>query len=87
MGRGQTDKETHTRTSRLLDQLGPEGRIGEEEKNLSLVLTYQLRLLKAVEGHTAVSVLQFCSVNFVNMAHSTERAKKALFRKCVQKST
>ena len=25
----QTDKHTHTRTSRLLDQLGPEGRVGE----------------------------------------------------------
>ena len=30
MGRGQTD--THTRTCRLLDQLGPEGRVGENNR-------------------------------------------------------
>ena len=29
MGRGQTDTHTDTRTCRLLDQLGPEGRVGE----------------------------------------------------------
>ena len=36
---------------------------------------------------TAVSVLEFCLVNFANIAHSTERDKEALFRKCAQKST
>ena len=37
MGRGhQTDTQTHTRTSRLLDQLGPEGRVGENCKDLCL---------------------------------------------------
>ena len=31
MGRGhQTDRQTDTQTSRLLDQLGPEGRVGEK---------------------------------------------------------
>ena len=29
MGRGQTDRQTHTRTCQLSDQLGPEGRVGE----------------------------------------------------------
>ena len=29
MGRGQTHTQTHTQTLRLLDQLGPEGRVGE----------------------------------------------------------
>ena len=29
MGRGQTDRQTDTQTIRLLDQLGPEGRVGE----------------------------------------------------------
>ena len=36
MGRGQTDIQTdtqiHRRTCRLLDQLGPEGRVGEKVK-------------------------------------------------------
>ena len=34
MGKGQTDRHTHThtRTCRLLDQLGPEGRVGEKNK-------------------------------------------------------
>ena len=27
-----TDRQTHTRTSQLLDQLGPEGRVGEKTK-------------------------------------------------------
>ena len=35
---------------------------------------------------TAVSALQFGSVNFVNMAHSTERAYKAFFRKFAKKA-
>ena len=30
MGRGQTNTQTNTRTCRLLDQLGPEGRVGEK---------------------------------------------------------
>ena len=35
MGRGQTDRQTHThtRTCQLLDQLGPEGRVGEKSIN------------------------------------------------------
>ena len=33
MGRGQTHTQTHTRTCRLLDQLGPEGRVGENQIN------------------------------------------------------
>ena len=30
MGRGQTDTHTDTLTSQLLDQLSPEGRVGEK---------------------------------------------------------
>ena len=29
-GDKQTDRQTHTRTCQLLDQLGPEGRVGEK---------------------------------------------------------
>ena len=33
MERGQTHRQTDTQTIRLLDQLGPEGRVGENIEN------------------------------------------------------
>ena len=44
MGRGQTNTQTHTRTCQLLDQLGPEGRVGENPPYRTL-----LNLLKSAD--------------------------------------
>ena len=47
---------------------------------------YEVRKFPNI-GLTAVSVLGFSSVNCVNLAHLTERALKALFRKWALKNT
>ena len=42
-GKGTSDKQTDRRTCRLLDQLGPEGRVGEKSLNLGNIKKHLIK--------------------------------------------